>query len=108
MIPIQPPPQWFKSLNSIITKFYWKNKTPRIKLETLGGLQAPHFAHYFIAHQFQYIYKWTHPTVPDTSWTDIEQTFCKDIYISDLPFLSPSIKHHPCFKNPTKETILTA
>lgn len=35
MIPIKPPPSWFKSLDSTISKFYWKNKTPRIKLATL-------------------------------------------------------------------------
>lgn len=49
MIPTQPTPSWFKSLDSIISKFYWKNKTPRIKLTTLqkpklqGGLAAPFF-----------------------------------------------------------------
>ena len=30
MIPIKPPPLWLKSLDSIISKFYWKNKSPRI------------------------------------------------------------------------------
>ena len=48
MIPTHPSLTWFNSLNSIITKFYWKNKTPRIKLTKLqkpklqGGLDAPH------------------------------------------------------------------
>uniref|UniRef100_A0A673NCB7 Reverse transcriptase domain-containing protein n=1 Tax=Sinocyclocheilus rhinocerous TaxID=307959 RepID=A0A673NCB7_9TELE len=52
MIPTQPSLTWFKSLDSIITRFYWKNKPPRIKLSTLqkpkslGGLEAPHFYHY--------------------------------------------------------------
>lgn len=32
MIPSKPTHSWFKSLDSIINKYYWKNKTPRIKL----------------------------------------------------------------------------
>lgn len=49
MIPIHPPSSWFKSLDSVITRFYWKNKPQRIKLATLqkpkaqGGLNAPNF-----------------------------------------------------------------
>lgn len=63
MIPIQPT-----SLDSTIIKFYWKNKTPRIKLtiflkpKILGGLEAPHFHHYALGNQLQYIHKWLHPT----------------------------------------------
>lgn len=114
MIPSKPPPSWFKSLDSIISKFYWKNKTPRIKLTTLqkpktqGGLEAPNSHFYFIAQQLQYIHKWRNPAQSDNTWTDIEQTLCKDIHISDLPFISRSITHHPCFKNPAIATTLTA
>ena len=59
MIPTQPTCSWFKSLYSIITKFYWKNKTPRIKLATLQkpksqrDLEAPHLYHYSLANQLQ-------------------------------------------------------
>ena len=35
MIPTHPTTTWFNSLESIINQFYWKNKTPRIKLITL-------------------------------------------------------------------------
>ena len=34
MIPTHPILTWFKSLESIFTHFFWKNKTPRIKLIT--------------------------------------------------------------------------
>lgn len=114
MIPTHPTLTWFNSLNSIITKFYWKNKTPRIKLTTLqkpklqGGLDAPHFYFYSLANQLQYIYKWTHPSHSDHTWLDIEQTLCKDIQISDIPFLSQSIKRHPCFNALTIASALTA
>ena len=111
MIPIKPPPSWFKSLDSIISKFYWKNKKPRIKLDTLkkfksqGGLEAPN---YFTAHQLQYIHKWINTNQSDSTWKDIEQTLCKEIHISDLPFIGHSITHHPCFKNPAIATALSA
>lgn len=57
MIPTHPTLSWFKSLDPSITKFYWKNKTQRIKLATLqktklkGGLNAPNFTYYSIANQ---------------------------------------------------------
>ena len=35
MIPITPKDKWFKTLNSLTTHFYWKNKKPRISLSTL-------------------------------------------------------------------------
>ncbi len=44
MLPLSPPPGYFKEINSIISKFIWNDKCPRIKLATLqhpnsaGGL----------------------------------------------------------------------
>ena len=114
MIPIIPCQSWFKSLDSTITSFYWKNKTPRIKLSTLqkpksqGGLNAPNFFHYSLAINLQYIYKWTHPTPSDSTWQEIEETFCQNIPLSALPFCSISIKQHPCFKISTISSTLTA
>ena len=49
MLPTTPTDQWFKSLNSSINQFYWKNKKTKISLSTLqkkksqGGLEAPNF-----------------------------------------------------------------
>uniref|UniRef100_A0A8C6NV21 Reverse transcriptase domain-containing protein n=1 Tax=Nothobranchius furzeri TaxID=105023 RepID=A0A8C6NV21_NOTFU len=49
MIPNKPPADWFKSLDSSITKFLWQDKPPRISLKTLqktkdrGGLDLPNF-----------------------------------------------------------------
>lgn len=113
MIPTQPTPSWFKSLDSI-NKFYWKNKTPRIKLTTLqkqkkqGGLAAPHFPYYYLANQLQYIFKWIHPKQSDSTWLGIEETICKNISISDLPFLTQTIKRHLCFKTLSISATLTA
>lgn len=114
MTPIQPPASWFKSLDSAITQFYWKNKTPRIKLSTLqkpkllGGLEAPNFNNYCLANHLQYVYKWTHHNQSDTIWLDLEQTICNNLQITDLPYLTPAIKKHPCFKAPTIGSSLTA
>lgn len=114
MIPTHPTLTWFKSLDSIITHFYWKNKTPRIKLTTLqkskaqGGLEAPNFHYYSMANQLQYIYKWTHHTQSDIIWLDIEQSLCKELNIADIPFLTKSIKHHTCFNAVTIASTLTA
>ena len=72
MIASKPTHSWFKSLDSIINKYYWKNKTPRIKLTTLqkpktqGGLSAMNFHQYFIANQLQYTFKWSHPQHSDS------------------------------------------
>ncbi len=49
MLPLPPPPGYFKEINSIISKFIWNDKCPRIKLTTLqhpnsaGGLAVPNF-----------------------------------------------------------------
>lgn len=42
------------------------------------------------------------------TWLDIEQSLCENLHISDIPFLSQSIKHHPCFKSLTIASALTA
>ncbi len=47
MLPLSPPPGYFMQINSIISKFIWNDKCPRIKLTTLqhpnsaGGLALP-------------------------------------------------------------------
>ncbi len=35
LLPLSPPPGCFKEINSIISKFIWNDKCPRIKLSTL-------------------------------------------------------------------------
>lgn len=111
MIPIQPTAKWFNTLDTTRTSFYWKNKTPRIKLTTLqqsqtqGGLEAPIFLHYYLTNQLQYLRKWIHSTHHYHPWLDIEQTDCQDVSIRALPFISPTIKHRNCFKNPATTLI---
>ncbi len=53
MLPLSPPPGYFKEITSIISKFIWNDKCPRIKLTTLqrtnsaGGLAVPNFELYY-------------------------------------------------------------
>ena len=112
MLPIILTDNWFKSINSITTHFYWKNKKAKIKPSTLqknksqGGLDAPNFYFYYVTNQTQYIAKWIHQTIHNTSWSDLD--YCQNITLSDLHFLNTPIKRHPCFKNTVISTPLTA
>lgn len=113
VLPVTPTDNWFSSVNSLVTKFYWKNQKPRISLLTLqkqrskGGLEAPNFQYYFLSNQLQYLIKWIQKE-NQSSWKDLEQSQCKDISIFDLPFLPASIKKIPLFDNLTISSTLKA
>ena len=64
--------------------------------------------HYYLANQLQYLTKWIHPHEEHNSWLELEQIDCSHIKISDLPFITSTLKHHPCFKNPLIASTLTA
>ncbi len=59
MLPLSPPPGYFKDINSIISKFIWNDKCPKIKLTTLqhtnraGGLAVPNFELYYWSFQLK-------------------------------------------------------
>lgn len=97
LLAVIPTEKWFQSLNSSISQFFWKNKKAKIKYSTLqknklqGGLEAPNFLYYFLANQLQYIVKWLKPNNNNTSWIDLEQTYCPNLKLSDLPFLNTSL-----------------
>lgn len=52
---------WFKSLDSIVSKFYWKNKPPRIKLATIQKIQIPRRPR--SAHTFSIIFLQTNSSI---------------------------------------------
>lgn len=114
MIPTTPTDNWFKSLNTTVTQFYWKNKKPRISLSTLqnskqcGGLEAPVFINYFLATQLQYLFIWINKRYHNKAWIQLEQSQCQNTPIADLPFLPQSIKKLNYFKSITISTTLTA
>uniref|UniRef100_A0A669EVM6 Reverse transcriptase domain-containing protein n=1 Tax=Oreochromis niloticus TaxID=8128 RepID=A0A669EVM6_ORENI len=114
MIPTKPPQDWFRSLDSYMSKFLWKNKPPRISLKTLqktkdkGGLELPNFQHYFLANRLQFISGWQKHTLLDEPWLDVEQALCNNLEISNLPFISSNIQRHECFKSINISSSLTA
>ncbi len=79
MLPLSPPPGYFKEINSIISKFIWNDKCPRIKLTTLqhpnstGGLAVPNFELYYWSFQLKALHNWVDPQ-STVSWRVIELT----------------------------------
>ncbi len=67
MLPLSPPPGYFKEINSVISKFIWNDKCPRIKLTTLqhtnraGGLAVPNFELYYWLFQLKALHNWVDP-----------------------------------------------
>jgi hypothetical protein len=74
MVPNKPSSDWFKSLDSAISRFLWKDKPPRISLKTIqktkdrGGLDLPNFHNYYLANRLQYISKWIKNSLLDEPW----------------------------------------
>ncbi len=66
MLPLSPSPGYFKEINSIISKFIWNDKCPRIKLTTLqrtnraGGLAVPNFELYYWSFQLKALFFYQH------------------------------------------------
>lgn len=93
-----------KSLDSSILSFLWKNKPARISLKTLqkaegnGGLEQPTFYYYFLANRLQYASNFIKLSPVDTQWLDVEQAICREVKVSDLSFISTSIKRYNCLQ----------
>lgn len=49
-----------------------------------------------------------HPPHNNTLWTQIEQSYCNNISLSDLPSLNTTLKKHKCFSNTVISTTLAA
>ncbi len=84
MLPLSPPPGYFKEINFIISKFIWNDKCPRIKLTTLqhpnsaGGLAVPNFELYYWSFQLKALHNWVDPQ-STVSWRVIEADKVKQI-----------------------------
>ncbi len=66
MLPLSPPPGYFKVINSIISKCIWNDKCPSIKLTTLqhtnsAGLAVPNFEQYYWSFQLKALHNWVNP-----------------------------------------------
>ena len=114
MLPTTPTDKWIKTLDSLTTQFYWKNKKPRIWVSILqngkseGALEVPNFIHYFLSNKLQYLFKWTKMHNFNNPWLELEQNQCITISIADLPFLTQSVKKQNYCKSNTISSTLTA
>ncbi len=91
MLPLSPPPGYFKEINSIISKFIWNDKCPRIKLITLqhtnheGGLAIPNFEMYYWSFQLKALHNWVDPQ-STVLWRVIEADKVKPNRLQDILF----------------------
>ncbi len=91
MLPLSPLPGYFKEINSIISKFIWNDKCPRIKLTTLhhpnsaGGLAVPNFELYYWSFQLKALHNWVDPQ-STVSWRGIEDDKVKPNRLQDILF----------------------
>ncbi len=97
MLPLSPPPGYFKEINSIISKFIWNDKCPRIKLTTLqhpnsaGGLAVPNFELYYWSFQLKALHNWVDPQ-STVSWRVIEADKVKPNRLQDILLLAQEKK----------------
>lgn len=80
MIPLAPPLGYWDKHQSLISKFIWKGKRPRLKLTTLqrdktqggdgGGASSAKFSNLFLLDP---IFTWFNPC-SSVSWRPIEET----------------------------------
>ncbi len=91
MLPLSPPPGYFKEINSIISRFIWNDKRLRIKLTTLqhtnraGGLAVPNFELYYWSFQLKALHNWVDPQ-STVSWRVIEADKVKPNRLQDILF----------------------
>lgn len=97
MLPIEIPKSTFDNLKSMMSKFIWQKKRPRIRLKTLqlsksnGGLKLPNLKYYFWAAQMKPMIAWLQNNT-DTCWLNTEKSLCSLKSLQDLPFLAAPIK----------------
>lgn len=81
-IPLTPPVGIFTKISSLIRKFIWKRKPPRIRLSLLylpfdgGGLKCPNLHWYYLATQLRTI-MFYFSSKNNTSWVNIESNSVK-------------------------------
>lgn len=72
--------RYFQSIDSIMTNFIWKNKTPRIKKAFLqkpkaaGGMGLPDLKQYYWACNTKYLQYWLRQETP--AWLEMEKVEC--------------------------------
>lgn len=91
MIPLPPSKGYWDKLHSLISKFIWNGKRPRLRIKTLqrdktqGGLGLPNFKMYFWAFVLRPISTWFNP-VSSVSWKLIEENISQPYRLQDLVY----------------------
>lgn len=97
MIPLSRRITFFKEMNSLLTKFIWNKKRPRIKLSTLqrrsdkGGLSLPNLQLYFWACQLRSLKIWLQVD-SQIAWRDMEASVVLPHRLQDILFTGLSKK----------------
>lgn len=93
MIPLPPQKGYWEKLHSLISKFIWNGKRPRLKLKTLqrdrlqGGLGVPNFRMYFWSFVLRPLSVWFNSDA-SVSWKVIEENLSQPYRLQDLVYSS--------------------
>ncbi len=99
MLPLSPPANYWKKLDSLLIKYVWNGKRPRIKWSTLqkskveGGWGCPNFKWYHWSFILLSVVKWFDPC-SQSSWKQIEKYLISPINLQD--FLFSGISYRKC------------
>lgn len=97
MLPLAPPANYWLKLDSLLSKFIWNGKRPRVKWTTLqlkksqGGWACPNFKIYHWSFVLRCLSYWLNPEA-HTPWKDIERELIAPMRLQDLLFSGISHK----------------
>lgn len=97
MLPLPPPSDYWRKLQSGVSRFIWKGKRPRLKMSILhrrredGGLFVPNFKLYFWSFVLRPLLCWFDPH-SSVSWRSLESTLVEPWPLQDLLFANVSNK----------------
>ena len=98
MLPNYFPTKYFKTIHSMICRFIWNNKRPRLKMVKLqlsvkeGGLGLPNIMYYHWASQIRYVAEWI-KNDNDSTFLDLEAIGCR-LSLSEIPFVNGATQLH--------------
>jgi len=99
MLPLPPPVNYWKKLDSLLIKFIWNGKRPRIKWPTLqkskikGGMGCPNFKWYHWSFILLSVLIWFDSSL-QSSWKQTEKERILPIRLQD--FLFSGLSHRKC------------
>lgn len=97
MIPLSPPTNFWKKLNSIVSFYLWKGKRPRYKYSNLqrcktdGGLSLPNLKLYYYSFVLRALSVWLNPDAK-TSWRPVEECIIAPHRLQDFIYSNISLK----------------